>query len=197
MAGPLNPRRVKSMLSQKTASPVADFCLYRDAGERREFFLVAGLKRKRDQTGLLRPHVDVELPGNLIAQGACACRGQGESAGGDDQRRTEKFAPAADYFESMLFRLFNFHNGRAQENGGTGLPAFRQEHIEDIARAVVAKKFSPGLFAVPYVMLVHKIQEIVRCVAAEGRSAKVRIAGDIVFGLDGAIGKIAAPAAGN
>ncbi len=75
--------------------------------------------------------------------------------------------------------------------------AFVQQHVRDLARAVVAEKL-PQLLLVPAnAVALHKRQEILRRVAGQGRLAEIRVRREIILRPRAQVGEIAAPAAGD
>ncbi len=75
--------------------------------------------------------------------------------------------------------------------------AFREQHLDDLARAEIAEEL-PELFLVERdPMLFDQRDEILRRVARQGRGAKARITGEKIFRRSEKVGEVAAAAAGD
>ena len=102
------------------------------------------------------------------------------------QSATARFEPEAPLHFGHLGHL------GADLDHHLGVPAFGHQQIDDLARAVVAKKLPALLFVEGYAVARHQLDEIRRGVPRQRRFAEVGIGRKIVGRSDVQVGEIAA-----
>ena len=176
---------------------VAHLGIDRQAGQRLAAFEEIRLECQRHQRRAQPGHLEAELPRHVIAEAGRPDLGDRQPAGGDHQRGAFHHAARRLHPVAAIRQRGNAADRGPQPQFGAGTGAFRQQHVDDLLRAVIAEQLAELLFMERDAMLFHQGDEIILRVAAEGRFAEMPVARQERRrrGMD--VGEIAAPAAGD
>jgi len=167
-----------------------------DAGEVAPAGVVSWCEGERDERGAGGDEGVVELPGEVVAETGGAKFGDGEAAGGDDQRGAGDGAGGGFDVEAESFMMNGQDAGsEAGEDAGGGALAF--EESDDLLGGAVAEKLAEGFFVEGDVVRAHEGDHVRGGKAGERGSGEVGVGAEEVFGSGVQVGEVAAAAAGD
>lgn len=192
---PAETAMCKEHLLAKASAGTLDDNFRGDAAERAEAVKVRRKEGEWNQSWAARFKREAELLRQRVAEGSSAHPGDGEAAGGDDQRGSaiqrlggpDLEAGGALHFDDAL------REKQAHASGST----FALQHVHNLSGGTVAKELSQGLLVIGDAMLLDQGDEVRGRIAGERGPGEVRIGGEKVFRRAVEIGEVAAASAGD
>ena len=145
------------------------------------------------QPGPMLGHAQAEATGNVIGKTSRPHFRNRKAAGRQNNRRGGEASTAGLHTEAV--GAGNIRDGAADPHIDTTLRAFGQQHGDDLARRAIAEQLAECFLVIGDGMALNQRDEVSLRVAAQRRSAEVRVAGQKVVRRAVEIGKITASAA--
>ena len=168
----------------------------RDAGQILELRQQRRVERQRHQRRARRHDLEAELLGDLVAESARSHFRNRRAAGRDHQRAAAKLA-LIGHHDKAVFVFRDRGDAHAQPQLRMGLAAFLQQHVDDLPRRAVAEQLPARLLVPGDAVALDQRDEVALGVAAQRRTAELRIVRQKIRRAGVQIGEIAAPAAGD
>ena len=177
MAGPLRPRCVKSRFSRKRG-PAACGCddLGGEAGEVGIARAVLRLPGEGNQRGRGVHRWQDRIASDAIGEIRCAHLGNGEAAGGDDQRAGAIVRGGG--MDDEAFAVTTCSDVLIEDNANAGVSALRFQHVHDVASGAVAEELAQCLLVIGDAVLLDQCDEVMRRVSGKRGAGEVRIRGE-------------------
>ncbi len=152
---------------------------------------------ERHQSGAWGDDVQSELARDAISEIGRAEFRQRKAAGGYDQSgRFNRTARGLEDKAAIRPALHRPHLG-AGFDLNAGCMTFLSQHLDNVARAMVAEKLAQFLFVIGNAVLLDQRDESIGPVTGQRRFAEVGVRGEIIFRSRVQVGEIAAAATGD
>ena len=152
---------------------------------------------ERDERGPWFNDSQTELTRKVICEGRSAELGDGEAAGGDNERGGGKFRCGAAYAKTSGGIALDLNVARVQDDFHAGVLALGKEHVEDGAGGVVAKELAKSFLVPGNAVAIDQLEEMSGLIERERGLDEVRISGEKAVGTAVNIGEVASAAAGD